>query len=68
MLYPNSDASNPLEAIGVVLGPAPVGKTGATVLIARASAKAGETIFIKDINRPLPARLTEPKTIEVATA
>lgn len=47
-LYPNSGASDPDAAIGVVIGPAPDGQPGARVLADRTALGAASALFVRD--------------------
>ena len=57
LIYPNSDGTDPLQAIGVVLRPCP---GGATALLRGDIPSSGRLLTVRDHGRPVPARTAQP--------
>jgi sarcosine oxidase subunit alpha len=55
LLYSNTDGSDPLTAVGVILGQD--GETGATALVGNGEANA--RLILRDLSRQVPVRLVE---------
>jgi sarcosine oxidase subunit alpha len=59
LIYPNSDAGDPLVAVGVVLGPAPGAAVGARALVARAVIAEGISLFVRDTSGAVAVKVSE---------
>jgi sarcosine oxidase subunit alpha len=59
LIYPNTAKENPLEAIGVIIGPAPEGKAGGTALFARARLKTVDRFIIRTARGAAPLRIAK---------
>jgi hypothetical protein len=59
LVYPDADAADPLAAVGVVFAPAPMGRSGGLVLVARDKV-VGETAAIRDLSTATVVRLKAP--------
>lgn len=57
LLYPNTDAANPLAATGVVIGPAPGGQARAVAVVT--SGEAGKRLVLRDLGRHVSVKLAE---------
>lgn len=72
LIHVNSDARNPLLAIGVILGPVGEGEARAYALIGKAGLAPGDTLVVRDGSGPVTARLVdryragEDDSVEVA--
>lgn len=58
LLYPSSDLSDPMRAVGAAIGRAP-GGNGSVVVASRNAIAEGAALFLRDTSGPVPVRLVE---------
>lgn len=61
MVFPNTDTSDPLAAVGVVTGPVPDGTTGARALVSRAVVASGISLFVRDTSGAIAVKVAGEK-------
>lgn len=59
LVFPRSDAVEPEEAIGSILGPAPSGKSGAVAVTSRTALSDAPKLFVRDTSGPVAVTLVE---------
>lgn len=59
LVYPSSETGNPAAAIGCIIGPAPVGKPGAVMIVSRSGLAEAPALFVRDTSGAVPVTMTE---------
>ena len=64
LMFLSSDQTDPAKAVGVIIGPAPGGRSGGLAMIGKAPAGVGATLFVRDSSGPVPVELLERLSAE----
>ncbi|HHY48956.1 MAG TPA: hypothetical protein GYA10_04340, partial [Alphaproteobacteria bacterium] len=67
LVYPNTDAADPLAAIGVILGRGADG-SGTRALLSRAALADHPSLCVRDTSGPVPVTILEPREQTAAGA
>ena len=59
LIFQSSDEADPANAIGVIIGPAPDGRTGGLAILGKVPAGSGARLFVRDSGGPVPVELQE---------
>jgi hypothetical protein len=64
LMFASSETSDPHAAIGVIIGPAPGGRSGGVALTGSLPEVAGARFFVRDSSGPVPVQLMERLQVE----
>ncbi|MHB1101377.1 MAG: FAD-dependent oxidoreductase [Devosia sp.] len=59
LIFLGSDETDPAKAVGVIIGPAPGGRSGGLAMIGKAPGGAGAKLFVRDTSGPVQVELLE---------
>lgn len=59
LIFLSSDENDPLKAVGVIIGPAPGGRSGGLAMVGKAPTGIGTKLFVRDTSGLVPVELLE---------
>lgn len=59
LMFLSSDQTDPKQAVGVIIGPAPAGRSGGLALLGKAPGGVGTRLFVRDTGGPVPVELLD---------
>lgn len=57
LIFLSSDQTDPGKAVGVIIGPAPGGRSGGLAMLGKALGGTGTKLFVRDTSGPVPVEL-----------